>query len=106
MIERHWKGISKFEEVDNYIKHLLTETFPELSKINGFKWASILKKETNVGIEFLIITVWESIETIKKFSGVNFEIAVVPQVVKNLMISYDEFATHYEIVNTYNPFEN
>jgi heme-degrading monooxygenase HmoA len=106
MIERHWKGTSKIDEADNYIKHLFTETFPQLSKIGGFKRASILKKETNKMIEFLIITTWESMEAIKKFAGENVNIAVVPQVVKNLMISYDKYVTHYEIVNSYNLSEN
>jgi len=103
MVERHWKGTSKIEEADNYIKHLLSETFPQLGKIDGFKKASILKKVTNNGIDFLIITVCESIEAVKKFAGENIDVAVVPQVVKNKMIVYDEFVTHYDIINSYNP---
>ena len=106
MIQRHWRGIAKSEKANNYIQHLLTETFPQLGKINGFKSASILKKETQNGIEFLVITVWESIENIKKFAGEEVEIAVVPQVVKDLMLSYDEFVTHYEVANSYNPLGN
>ena len=67
MISRHWKGIAKPGEADNYIEHLRTDTFPKLSKINGFISASILKRTVRQGTEFLIITVWESIESIEKF---------------------------------------
>jgi len=98
MVERHWKGITSIENSDRYIKHLLEDTFPQLSKIKGFKEASILKREINNGIEFLIATKWESFDSIKKFSGENIEIAVIPLKVKRLMKSYDLKVSHYEIV--------
>jgi heme-degrading monooxygenase HmoA len=69
MIERHRKGIAKVEEADHYIEHLLSDTFPKLSAMDGFIRASILKKDTDKGIEFLIVTVWKSLAAIKQFGG-------------------------------------
>ncbi|MEO7766612.1 MAG: hypothetical protein ABIS01_04270 [Ferruginibacter sp.] len=101
MIERHWKGIAKAEEADNYIQHLIKETFPKVSVMDGFKRASILRKTTDTGIEFLIITVWESIEAIMQFAGETADIAVVPLIVQKMMIAYDLNVSHYEIVANY-----
>ena len=101
MISRHWKGIAKPGEADNYIKHLRTDTFPELSRIDGFIRASILKREVIEGTEFLIITDWESLEAIEHFAGVPADMAVVPPVVQDMMIDYDKNATHYEVVESF-----
>jgi heme-degrading monooxygenase HmoA len=98
MISRHWKGIAKPGEAGNYIEHLRTDTFPKLSDIDGFISASILKRPVGQGTEFLIITVWESIEAIERFAGARADVAVVPAVVHAMMIEYDRTVSHYEIV--------
>jgi heme-degrading monooxygenase HmoA len=97
MIERHWKGLAKFDEAKNYEHHLKTETFVKLATIPGFVSEKILKRALAGGIEFLIITTWESIAVIKQFAGEDIEIAVVPAKVRDMMIAFDETAAHYEI---------
>jgi heme-degrading monooxygenase HmoA len=103
MIERQWKGLAKTGEADNYVRHLMTETFPAVSKLNGFIRASILTRPVEKGTEFLIVTVWESIEAIRQFAGEAAEIAVVPLVVREMMVTFDEKAAHYEVAVNYAP---
>jgi heme-degrading monooxygenase HmoA len=98
MISRHWKGIAKPGEADNYIEHLRSDTFPKLSKIDGFISATILRRTDKQGTEFLIITVWESIEAIERFAGATPDVAVVPESVQAMMVEYDRNVIHYEIV--------
>jgi heme-degrading monooxygenase HmoA len=98
MISRHWKGIAKPGEAENYIEHLRTDTFPKLVKIDGFISASILKRPVGQNTEFLIITVWESIEAIENFAGARADVAVVPEVVRAMMVEYDTTVSHYEVV--------
>jgi heme-degrading monooxygenase HmoA len=100
LIERHWKGSAKFEEADNYVKHLLNDTFPKLESIQGFVRGAILKREVANGIEFLIRTEWESLESIKQFAGTEITIAVVPDLVQKMMIEFDDHVSHYEVVTT------
>jgi heme-degrading monooxygenase HmoA len=98
MVSRHWKGLAKPGEAENYIEHLRTDTFPKLSEIKGFISASILKRPAGQGTEFLIITVWESLEAIERFAGARADVAVVPDVVQAMMIEYDRYVVHYEVV--------
>ena len=98
MIERHWKGITHPEEADNYIRHLQTKTFPHLSAIPGFIKATILRRPVENGIEFLIITVWDSIDSIKQFAGDQVEIANVPPEAQKMMVKFEPTAKHYEVV--------
>jgi heme-degrading monooxygenase HmoA len=98
MIERQWKGTARPGQDDRYIDHLLLETFPGLQKIKGFIKASILQRETIRGTEFQIVTRWSSVEAIKGFAGEAYEEAVVPEVVREIMVEYDEVVAHYEVV--------
>lgn len=98
IISRHWKGIVKPEEGDNYLHHLRHETFPKLSQIEGFLGASILRRTTTRGIEFLIVTKWQSMAAIREFAGEAAHMAVVPQVAQAMMVEYDQEVTHYELV--------
>ena len=98
MIERHWKGIVKTEEADYYIQHLLNDTFPKLSAITGFVRSAILKRNVGQGIEFRIVTVWDSLDSIRQFAGDTPEVAVVPPVAQKMMVEYDATVAHYEIV--------
>ena len=101
MISRHWRALARSGEADNYIKHLLHETFPKLSGIAGFIRASILRRETAKGTEFLIVTEWESLDAVRSFAGTDHEAAVVPEVVQAMMVEYDPRVRHYEVAKTH-----
>lgn len=98
MIERHWKGIAKVQEAGNYIQHLQSKTFPHVAGLAGFIRASILKRPVDNGVEFLIITVWDSLESIKAFAGAQVEVANVPLEARNMMVEFEPYAKHYEVV--------
>jgi len=102
-MSRHWRGIAKPEEADHYIHHLRSDTFPELARIEGFIKASILRRPVGEGTEFLIVTIWQSIEAIHKFAGESANTAVVPPSVQAMMVDYDREVAHYEIVEEYSP---
>lgn len=98
MIERHWRGIAKPEESDNYIRHLHTKTFPHLEGLNGFIDASILRRPVGNGMEFLIVTAWDSLKSIKAFAGEDVEAANVPAEAREMMVEFEARARHYEVL--------
>jgi heme-degrading monooxygenase HmoA len=98
MISRQWRGLARHSQAESYIEHLRTETFPKLAAIPGFRAASILRRYLEHGVEFLIVTQWDSIESIQKFAGRDSEVAVVPEKVQQMMIEYDRTVRHYEVV--------
>ena len=100
-ISRHWRGVAKPEEADHYILHLRNDTFPKLAGIEGFIKASILRRPIGGGMEFLIVTTWQSIEAVRKFTGESAETAVVPPSVQAMMVEYDREVAHYEVVEEY-----
>jgi heme-degrading monooxygenase HmoA len=98
MISRHWRGLAKPGHADEYVRHLRSETFATLSRIPGFIQASLLRRDLEEGVEFLVITTWESTAAIEQFAGRDPEVAVVPDNVQRWMIDYDRRARHYEVI--------
>ena len=96
MISRQWRGLARIDQASAYEQHLRAETFPALRKIEGFVDATILKRPVPPGIEFLIVTRWDSMAAIEKFAGRDAEIAVVPENVRRMMLEYDQRVRHYE----------
>jgi heme-degrading monooxygenase HmoA len=99
MIARHWRGLAKREFADAYVEHLHSETFPQLVQLPGFHDASILRRDVEQGVEFLVVTVWKSLDAIRDFAGHDPESAVVPAKVQQMMIEYDRRPRHYQVVD-------
>jgi len=67
-------------------------------KIPGFVDASLLSRSLGAGVEFLVVTRWESLDAIAKFAGSDPEAAVVPAKAAAMMIEYDHRARHFEVI--------
>jgi heme-degrading monooxygenase HmoA len=98
MISRHWRGLARIDAAAAYESHLRTETLPALRLISGFVDAAMLRRVLPRGIEFLVVTRWESMAAIESFAGVDVEAAVVPENVRAMMLEYDQRVRHYEVV--------
>jgi heme-degrading monooxygenase HmoA len=103
MISRHWKGITKPGLAERYISHLTRETFPTLSKIPGYRSASILTRDVRDGTEIQVVTLWDSMDAVRAFAGETADVAVVPPVVQEMMADYDRRVVHYEVASTHTP---
>jgi heme-degrading monooxygenase HmoA len=99
VISRHWRGIALESRAQDYVRHLCAETFPALRKLPGFIDASMHSRSLGPGVEFLIMTRWDSIDAIGRFAGADPEAAVVPREVAAMMIEYDHRARHYEVLD-------
>lgn len=97
MVARHWRGVAVAARSDEYLAHLRIETFPKLHSIPGFQRAQVLTRHLSFGVEFLVITEWESEDAIRAFAGEDVEAAVVPPLVQSLMIFFDRHAQHYDV---------
>jgi heme-degrading monooxygenase HmoA len=98
MISRQWRGLAQPDQAQNYLKHLRTETFPTVRKLPGFVSTSVLSRRLDNGIEFLIVTQWESLDAIAQFAGADLEAAVVPAKAAAMMIEYDRRVRHFEVI--------
>jgi heme-degrading monooxygenase HmoA len=99
MIARHWRGLVKRDRADAYIEHLQSDTLPQLVQLAGFLDAKVLRRDLPQGVEFLVVTIWDSLDAIRAFAGRDVESAVVPPQARDMMIEYDRTSRHYEVVD-------
>jgi heme-degrading monooxygenase HmoA len=97
MIARIWRGQAKASKADAYYRHFTTSVAPHLKKIPGHRGAYLLRQEFRGQVEFLAVTLWESMETIKRFTGSDPNLAVVEPKARAALTTFDDFARHYEV---------
>jgi len=99
VISRQWRGLAHPNRAQDYVKHLRTVTFPALRNIRGFVDASILSRSLGPGVEFLIVTKWESMDAIAQFAGPDPEAAVISPSAADMFIEYDQRVRHFEVID-------
>jgi heme-degrading monooxygenase HmoA len=100
MINRLWHGWTSVENADAYEELLRTTILPGIHRVAGYRGAYLLRRNVEDGVEFVTITLWESIEAIRAFAGADHQVAVVPPAARELLARFDQTSQHYETVIT------
>ena len=98
MIARCWSARTSAERAPLYADHLRNAVFPELKKLAGYKSGTLLRREMPDGVEVLVITYWDSLDSIRSFAGNDVETAVVADRAATLLNDFDRRVRHYEVV--------
>ena len=97
MIARIWRGTATAAKAADYQRHFMTTVAPHLEEFDGHKGAYLLRRDAGGAVEFLAITLWESIESIKAFSGPDPETAIVDPEGRAALSQFDDFARNFEV---------
>jgi heme-degrading monooxygenase HmoA len=97
MIARMWRGQAEVSKADAYCRHFTTVVAPRLKDLPGHEGAYLLRRQTEGQVEFLALTLWDSIETIKGFAGPNPGMAMVKPEARAVLSAFDDFARHYDV---------
>ena len=98
MISRLWRGWTTSEYAKAYEELLLTKILPGIHKVGGYKGAYLLRRDVEDGVEFVTLTLWESMKAIREFADEDYEVTVVPPEARKLLAKFDERSKHYEII--------
>lgn len=96
-IIRVWYGIARRENAEQYAGHVQNDIFPLFAVMKGNLGAKVLRREVEDGVEFLVMTTWESLEAIKEFAGDDLEKAVVAETARPFFLRYDERVAHFRV---------
>lgn len=99
MIVRAWRGVAAAADEEKYPRHLLGTVKPKLQGIPGFLGLYLLRRRDPTEVEFQVLTLWDSMETIRKFAGATPERAVVEPEAKAALIRFDAEVRHYEVLD-------
>ncbi|WP_158813754.1 antibiotic biosynthesis monooxygenase [Methylocapsa sp. S129] len=97
MIARTWCGTASAEKADDYQRHFTSRVAPHLKELAGHKGAYLLRRQDKGEVEFLAVTLWDSIESIRAFAGPNLDVANVEPEGRAALSRFDDFARHYDV---------
>lgn len=103
MIARVWHGYTKSEDADAYEAMLKPELLPGISEVKGYKGSYLLRRDEGNEVGFITIMLWDSIDAIRAFAGLDYETSVVPEERRKYLSHHDAKSAHYEIVSTHKP---
>ena len=98
MIVRTWRGETTASHADHYLQHFNENVLPQLKEIAGYRGAYVLRREPGDRVEFLVMTMWESMAAIRKFAGDKPDQAVVEPEARAVLADFDLTVKHYELV--------
>ena len=98
MISRLWHGWTKRDNADRYEDLLRSEILPGIHRVAGFKGASVLRREGKDEVEFVTLTMFDSMAAVKEFAGEDYEVAVILPEARKLLVRFDARSAHYETV--------
>ena len=100
MICRLWRGWTTAANADAYESLLRREIFAGIvaRKIAGFQGIDLVRRDGPVEVEFVTIMWFRSMDAVREFAGIDYEIAVVPSSARRLLTRFDERSAHYDVV--------
>lgn len=72
---RLWHGEVAIDKADDYEKFMIERAAPDYSSINGLLNLYFQRKDEATKAHFLLVTIWDSLDSIKEFAGEKPEIA-------------------------------
>jgi hypothetical protein len=99
MVTRVWRGwTATAADADAYERLLRAEILPGIHRVPAFRGATVLRRDIEDGIEFLVLTRWDSLAAVREFAGPDFDVPVIEPEARTLLSRFDERALHYETV--------
>jgi heme-degrading monooxygenase HmoA len=99
MIARLWRGQTDIGQGDRYFSHVTGQVLPELQGIPGHRGAYVPRRPVGDRTEFLIMTLWDSIDAVRAFAGDNLKAAVVEPAARAVLVEFDPFVQDYDVAH-------
>ena len=96
-IMRLWHGAAAIEKADEYEKFMIERAAPDYSSVEGLVKLYFQRKNEEKKAHFLLVTLWDSIESVKRFAGDNPEIAKYYPEDDDFLLEKEEHVSMYEV---------
>ncbi len=94
MILRVWRGYTAPQDADTYEAMLRETILPGIHRLAGYRGAYLARRNGHQEVEFLTLTLWESMDAVRVFSHDGS--AVIHDAARPLLTRSDQFSVHYD----------
>lgn len=103
MIARMWRGATLTENADEYAEYMKGTGVLEYRGTPGNRGVYMLRRTRGEFTDFAMVTIWDSLEAVKRFAGDAHETAVFYPRDDELLVERDLMVTHWEVVELDEP---
>jgi heme-degrading monooxygenase HmoA len=98
VIVRAFHATATAAGADVYRDHFTHTVLPSLQAIDGYHGAYLLRRDRDDHVELQVLTLWESLEAVRRFAGTNLDHAVVEPDAEAVLTSYHPTVIHHHVV--------
>jgi heme-degrading monooxygenase HmoA len=100
MIARTWHGVVPSAKAEAYYAFLLRTGVPDYRATKGNQGVLVLRKIEGDVAHYLLLTLWDSLESIKSFAGEDVELARYYPEDQDFLLEKETYVTHYEVLGS------
>lgn len=98
-IARIWRGRTPAAKADEYARYLEANGITKIRATAGNRGVTVLRRTDGDKAEFVVISIWESIEAVKNFAGADYQKAVILPRDREYLTEVEPNVLHYEILS-------
>jgi heme-degrading monooxygenase HmoA len=96
-VARIWRGRTLASKADEYEAYLFASGITKIRETPGNLGVTVLRRADGNQTEFLVISIWESIEAVQRFAGKDYQKAVILDRDREYLLEVEPHVRHYEI---------
>ena len=98
MIARQWIGETLESNADVYGKYLEETGVREIKATKGNQGVWLMRRRHQGKAEFIVTSLWDTLDSIKAFAGPEYERAVYYPEDEKFLLKLDPFVRHYDVL--------
>jgi heme-degrading monooxygenase HmoA len=99
MIARLWKGTTRGRDADRYLDYLRRTGVADYARTPGHRRTITMRRIDGDRAEFVLLTLWDSMDAVRRFAGEDVERAVFYPEDDDFLVERDDRVTHFEVVD-------
>ncbi len=97
MIAREWRGTTEAAHADEYLDYLNRTGVADYRSTPGNRGVFVLRRIEGERAHFLLLSLWDDVESIKRFAGEDYEKAHYYPDDARWLLAFETKALHYEV---------
>jgi heme-degrading monooxygenase HmoA len=103
MIARIWRGATRAEDAEAYVRYLQETGFRAFRETPGNLGALGLRRIVDGNAEFVVVSFWESADVVRNFAGDQIDRAVFYDEDDRFLVERDAHVSHFEVIHRDEP---
>jgi heme-degrading monooxygenase HmoA len=98
MIARIWKGVAERSKADVFLDYMMKTGVKDFRLKKGNRGVYVLRRNGKKRVEFLMISLWDSVNAIRKFAGEEIDRASYYPEDEKFLVKLEPKVKHFEVL--------